>query len=116
MEPERAISLLIDRFPVLRQRVDDPGDLLIGPHFAYSLLATEALDRHTDEAFLDSVVEFINDLATSGDSLLEEVLVVDILEGIAQDPNLSNRIKANMSPKALYWLERVETEYFGRKT
>jgi hypothetical protein len=62
------------------------------------------------------VVGFINELADSGDDLLEEVLVVDVLEGVAQDPELLEAIKPKMNSKAANWLKRVETEFFGRGT
>lgn len=116
MDPGDAIALLVDRFPVLVNRVDDPSDLWAGPHFAYNLLATEALEHQSDKPFLEKVVGFINELADSGDDLLEEVLVVDVLEGVAQDPELLEAIKPKMNSKAANWLKRVETEFFGRGT
>jgi hypothetical protein len=115
MVAEQAIHLLIDRFPILNRRVEDPDDLVGAPHFAFSLLAAETLERRTDEAFLDRVGEFIDDLANSGDSLLEEVLVIDVLEGIAQDPDLARRMGQRINSKSRSWLDRVEKEFFKRQ-
>lgn len=109
-----AVALLVERFPILKERVDDPGDLFEMPHVTYGLLATEVLDNSGDDVLLTTVAEFIDELANSGDSLLEELLVIDILEGLAQDPGIARRISARINPKAVEFLERVEREYFGR--
>lgn len=109
-----AVALLIERFPTLRERVDHPDDLFEMPHVTYGLLATEVLENSESEVLLSRVAQFIDELADSGDHLLEELLVIDVLEGIAQDTVLASKLRTRMNPKAVSFLERVETEYFRR--
>jgi hypothetical protein len=110
-----AVALLIERFPTLRKRVDHSDDLFEMPHVTYGLLATEVLENSNDEVLLSKVARFVDELANSGDDLLEEFLVIDVLEGIAQDPVLAKRLGSCISPKALEFLTGVEREYFGRR-
>ncbi|MCZ2155129.1 MAG: hypothetical protein LC114_14725 [Bryobacterales bacterium] len=107
-----AVSLLVGRFPALKSTVDE-DDLWTSPHIAYSLLATEVLERRTTST-LAAVAEFIDELADSGDSLLEELLVIDVLEGIAQDPDVARLLRAKVSEKSAGFLDVVEREFFGR--
>lgn len=113
LTPIDAVSLLVARFPALREIVDADG-LSTSPHIAYGLLATEVLEKSADEALLDAVARFIDDLANSGDGLLEELLVIDVLEGIAQDPDVARRLKARINQKSASFLDSVEREFFGR--
>lgn len=115
MTGTEAVKLLVERFPALKQRVDDPKDLFETPHVTYGLLATEALENIHDRCLFKDLCRFIDDLANSGDDLLEEFLVIDVLEGIAQDSDLAARVGSCVSPKAREFLTRVEREYFGRR-
>lgn len=108
-----AVELLILRFPTLKARVDHPDDLFEMPHVTYGLLATEVLENRNDEVLLRRVARFVDELANSGDSLLEELLVIDVFEGIAQAPDMTGKLKTKITPKAIVFLERVEREYFG---
>ena len=114
MTEEEAISLLLTRFPGLRKKIDDPEDLVGSPHYVYGLLASEVLENRTDEDLLNATSAFIDELANSGNGLLEELLVVDVLEGLAEDPALARRLKTKISSKAAAFLDRVEKEYFRR--
>ena len=116
MTPADAVTLLINRFPAVRERVDQPDDLFEMPHVTYGLLATDVLENSNDEVLLDRVAKFIDELANSGDELLEELLVIDVLEGIAQQPNVASRLKMRITPRAASLFERVEREYFGRQS
>lgn len=109
-----AVALLIERFPTLRERVDHPDDLFEMPHVTYGLLATEVLENSDNEVLLSSVAQFVDELANCGNNLLEELLVIDVLEGIAQDSDLTTKLKAKITPKAVSLLEPVEREYFRR--
>src|SRR6266540_1264612 len=108
MTGQEAVTLLVERFPVIKQRVDDPKDLFETPHVTYGLLATEALGNVQNQGLFQDLCRFIDELANSGDDLLEELLVIDVLEGIAQDPELAARVGSCVSPKALEFLTRVE--------
>ena len=115
MTGTEAVKLLIERFPSLKQRVDDPNDLFEMPHLSYDLLAAEARENVHDMVLFENLCKFIDELGNSGDDLLEEFLVIDVLEGIAQDPDLAKRVGSCISPKALEFLTAVEREYFGRR-
>lgn len=114
MSSNDAVLLLLRRFPILKERVDDPNELFEMPHVTYGLLATEALENIHDESLFGHLCQFIDELANSGDELLEEFLVLDILEGIAQNPDLATKVRSQASPKAKQFLVRVEREFFGR--
>ena len=114
MTGKEAVTMLVESFPFLRERVDSDADLYETPHVTFGLLAAEALENPHDEQLLRDVCAFIDKLANSGDELLEELLVVDILEGLAQDPALAIRVGSCISPKAAEFLTKVEREFFGR--
>jgi hypothetical protein len=103
-----AVTLIIERFPILRQRVDDLDDLFEMPYVTYGLLASELLENPEDEVLFGLAAQFVDELANSGDDLLEELLVLDILEGIAQDRDLANKFRTKITPKAVSLLENVE--------
>jgi len=107
-----AVSLLVSGFPTLKPIIDE-DELWASPHIAYGLLATELLGKE-DSSLLNSAAAFIDELANSGDKLIEELLVIDILEGIAQDPKIARRLKTKIGSKSAAFLERVEREYFRR--
>jgi|SRR5271165_135968 len=110
-----AVALLLKWFPALKERADDSSDLFEMPHVAYGLLATDVLENSGDQVLVTKLGQFIDELANSGDDLLEELLVIDVLEGIAQDPDLATKMRLKISPKATDFLERVEREFFGRR-
>jgi hypothetical protein len=117
MDAETAVALLVDRFPEVLARVDSPQDAFTAsPYMAYGLFAQEIIEKEEDNTFLKKASGFINELAESRDSLLEEVLVVSVLERIAEDVSLTDRVKVQLRDKARSLLKRVEAEYFGRAT
>lgn len=113
MTPKNAVLLLVQHFPSLKQSIDE-DDLLTRPHIACSLLAAEVLENNTDEVLLTATARFVDDLANSHDSLLEELLVIDILEGVAQNADVSRRLQTQLSIKPAALLMKVEREYFRR--
>ena len=111
-----AVSLLTHRFPVVSQTVASPDELRIAePFYAYERFASLIQDRFRDQPFLRSVGVFIDELASSGDPLLENVLTVTILEKLAEQPTVAAALKTYIGPKAADLLERAEREVFGRK-
>lgn len=113
MTRHEAVTLLIERFPILKERVD-PEDLFEVSYVTYSLLAREVLENRHDDALFNDVCAFVDELANSGDDLLEEHLIIDVLEGIAEDPDLAIKLKSRIGSKAVEFLARVEREYYGR--
>jgi hypothetical protein len=117
MDAGAAIVLLVDRFPEVLARVEAPQDAFMAPpYLAYELFAEEVVARREDDAFLNKASGFIDELAESGDSLLEEVLVVSVLEHIAQDVSVADKLKTKLRERARGMMKKVEAEYFGRPT
>jgi hypothetical protein len=117
MDAETAIALLVDRFPEILARVESPQDAFMAPpYLAYGLFAQEIVTRKEDDTFLNRASGFVDELAESGDSLLEEVLVVSVLERIAEDASLADKLKARLREKAKNMMRQVEADYFGRTT
>ena len=110
-----ALSLALRAFPELSERVDSPDDgLLVIPYFVYGLLAGEISERWRDESFWARACEFMDRLAESGDDVFEELLVVGLLENVAEDPVLADHARKSLGPKAVAFLRRVESDMFGR--
>jgi hypothetical protein len=117
MDAETAVALLVDRFPEVLARVDAPQDAFTAsPYLAYGLFAQEVVEKKEENDFLNRATTFMNELAESGDALLEEVLVVSVLERIAEDESLVHKLKGKLRAKAGSLMKKVEEEYFGRAT
>jgi hypothetical protein len=111
-----AVSCAVEAFPELRERADSPDDRLLAiPYFVYGLLADEISERWRDKAFWVRACEFMDRLAESGDDVFEEMLVVGLLENIADDPALAEHARESLGAKAVAFLSRVESEMFGRE-
>jgi len=63
---------------------------------------------------MHSVVFFIDELAQSKDPLVENVLLVSLLEGIAVDARVARTISRNLSPHSRSLLHEVESKIYGR--
>jgi hypothetical protein len=111
-----ALNRALEAFPELRERVDSPDDgLLAIPYFVYGLLAGEISERWRDESFWARACKFMDRLAESGDDVFEELLVVGLLESVAEDPTLAEYARKSLGAKAVAFLRRVESELFGRE-
>ncbi len=115
-EIDAAVELLIDRFPMLFDRVDDPNDMMefFSPYYAYELFAMEIIENHSDASFLRDACAFINELADSGNAVLEEVLVLSVLEGLAWDLIVADKVRGRLNAKAVEIMRNVEEFYYGR--
>ena len=112
---KNALALAFTTFPELKDKFDGPDDeFLEDVYYAYGLLSTEIVGRWIDESFRKRCCQFMDGLAESGDSLLEELLVVCLLEKVAEDSTISERAKTCLGEKAGSSLRRVEREMFGR--
>jgi hypothetical protein len=117
MDAATAVALLLDRFPEVLARVDSPEDAFTAPpYFAYGLLAQEIIAKKKDHDFLIRASAFMSELAEDGDALLEEVLVVSVLERVAEDESLVVKLKGELRAKARDLMKQVEAGYFGRAT
>ncbi len=92
MTPHEVVSLLLGRFPAMRDLICPDEDCLDLPTVVYDSFATEVVRRVDDGDLFDSVIRFIDDIAESKDRLLNNVLVVCLLEGLASDPDIARRV------------------------
>lgn len=111
--PHEAVRLLKKRFPSIGEILgDDPS--LTDPFYAYERFGEEVRRRVHDQDFRRRVGDFINELQQSGDPLLQEVLVISLLENIAQDSNATVKIKEYVNSAVVSLLQDVETRIYGR--
>jgi hypothetical protein len=113
--PAEAVSLLVDRFPFMLDLGESLEELKeTGPFYTYVLFGEQVKRKQNDAAFLRLVSGFIDELAASNDWLLEEVLVVSLLEKLAEDPGLAAKLDVLISEKARGWLKDVERVIYKR--
>lgn len=112
---KNALDLAFTKFPELKDKFDGPDDeFLEDVYYVYGLLATEMVSQWNDETFRKRCCQFLDGLAESGDSLLEDLLVVCLLERLAVDVAISEQAKTWLGEKAGGFLRRVDREMFGR--
>jgi hypothetical protein len=88
-ESSHALRILRARFPEPSEHFGTPDEPEPGdPYVSYGLLAEEALRRRDDQAFLDRVFAFTNELADSGDHLLEDLLFFPSWSRLRRTPSL----------------------------
>ncbi len=115
MGPAGAVRLLMARFPQISHLFVDPN----GPEFensdaysAYNRFAEEVLRRQNDTTFLSGVYVFIDDLAFSQQSILEE-LFGEVLETLAQDKEFCRKLYPCVHSEAKEALKRVDPETYA---
>jgi hypothetical protein len=111
MTPSQVLELLASRFPELPVLSPDDEVAAAEPYYSYERFADEVRNRRDDRGFFMRACSFINELADSGDELLEEVLVLSVLETVAEDPALAKDMRGCLSVKANSFLQGVETEF-----
>jgi hypothetical protein len=114
-----ALRFLRNRFPELHYLFTDPDksnseNLDIEPYFSYGQFAEEVLRRQDDKAFLSSVYEFIDDLALSGQSILQELFVLKFWKGSQAMLNFAASLYSNIHREAQDALRDVERQMYGR--
>jgi hypothetical protein len=117
MGPSGAVKLLRARFPDLANLLADPDDPdfdAVDAHHSYGEFGREVLRRQNDSAFLASVCPFLDDLALSGQSILEELFVIDVLEVLAKDAEFARRLCPLPPSEAHNALRTVAREIYGR--
>jgi hypothetical protein len=111
------LRLLRDRFPEFEHLFGDSDDLdpeVAEPHYSYGLLVNEVLNKKEDKALLLRISSFIDELILSKDAWLEELAVIEVLEGLAQDPALALELYSTIGPEAKDALKEVERQMYGR--
>lgn len=115
MSPREVVSLLLGRFPAMRDLICPDEPCFEEPTRVYDSFAAEVVRRADDLGFFASVVSFINDIAESKDPLLSTVLVIDLLEGIAADPDVARKLSGDISEHARVLLRDVERKIYHRR-
>lgn len=114
MTPREVVALLLGRFPAMRDLVCPDDDYYNLPTCVYDSFTTEVVRRIDDRDLFDSVVRFIDDIAESKDPLLSNVLYVCILEGIAADADVAQRLSRAVGEPARKLLRDVERSFYHR--
>ena len=114
MTPREVVSLLLDRFPAMRDRICLDEDCFDLPTCVYDSFATEVVRRVDDHDLFKSVIQFIDEIAESQDPTLRNVLYVCILEGIASDPDVARRVSGALGETARGLLRDVERDFYHR--
>jgi hypothetical protein len=114
MTQREVVSLLLNRFPTMRDLVCPDEYCFDLATVVYDSFARIVRERADDPEFMQSVVQFIDELAESKDPSLKEVLMVSLLEGIAENAQLARMISRRISPQSRSLLQEVESTVFGR--
>jgi hypothetical protein len=114
MTPREVVSLLLGRFPAMRDVICPDEDCFNEETIVYDSFATEVVRRVDDGDLFDSVIRFIDDIAESKDRLLNNVLVVCLLEGLASDPDIARRVSGAVGETARTLLRDVERNFYHR--
>jgi|SRR5215469_1032013 len=109
------VCLLLDRFPNVRDLVCPDEDCFELSTIVYDSFARIVIERSDDPGFIQSVVIFIDELAENKSSLVQEVLITCLLEGIAADEQVARMIERTMTPHSRSLLHEVETKIYGRE-
>ena len=97
-----AVALLVGRFPFMLELGESEQELAaMGGFYAYGVFAREIVTRALDEDFLRDAAKFVNDLAMSNDSYLEELARTGILEAIVGTPEVDEKLMNYLGAKAL---------------
>ena len=114
MTDRELVCLLLDRFPSVRDLLCPDEDCFDLSTVVYDSFARIVIQRSNDPGFIQSVVLFIDELAESKSSLVQEVLITCLLEGIAADEKVARMIERTMTPHSRSLLHEVETKIYGR--
>jgi hypothetical protein len=111
MTPHEVVSLLLSRFPAMRDLICPDEQCFEEPTCVYDSFAAEVVRRVDDRDLFESAIRFINDIAESKDPLLSTVLVISLLEGIAADPDVARKVPGAVSENARALLRDAEMKF-----
>lgn len=114
MTDRELVCLLLDRFPNVRDLLCPDEDCFDLSAIVYDSFARIVIQRSDDPGFIQSVVLFIDELAENKGSLVREVLITCLLEGIAEDEQVARMISRSISPRSRSLLQEVESKIYGR--
>jgi hypothetical protein len=114
MTEREVVCLLLERFPDIRDLVCPDEDCFELPTIVYDSFARIVIQRSADPGFTQSVALFIDELAENKSSLVQEVLIICLLEGLAADEQVARTISRKISPHSRSLLHEVESKFYGR--
>jgi len=115
MTSAEAVALLVERFPMVLDLGESQQELVkTGAFYAYDRFASEAQNRVNDPNFLRLIGFFIDELAESKEPLLQELLIVSLLEKLAEEPKVAAKFEPHIGEKAKGLLKEVERKFYGR--
>ena len=79
MTPRQVVSLLLSRYPTMRDLVCPDEHCFEEPTRVYDSFARVVIERSYDLDLIQSVVRFIDELAESNDPLIKDVLISSLL-------------------------------------
>ena len=109
------IESLFKRFPFLEQKYLEEGDYIFGlAHLCFPIVFVpyirEAVEHNDIEAIV-RVCDFLEDMATSEDDQVSELLVVSVLETILSERSLVATLRKYFKVKTNEWLLSLEKAY-----
>jgi hypothetical protein len=114
MNDRELVCLLLDRFPNVRDLLCPDEDCFDLSAIVYDSFARIVIQRSDDPGFIQSVALFIDELAESKGSLVYEVLMSCLLEGIAADEQVARTMSRKINPHSRSLLHEVESKFYGR--
>jgi hypothetical protein len=114
MTPRQVVTLLLSRYPTMRDLVCPDEHCFEEPTRVYDSFARVVIERSYDLDLIQSVVRFIDELAESNDPLIKDVLISSLLEGIAENEQLARMISSSISPRSKRLIQEVESKIYGR--
>jgi hypothetical protein len=115
MAPREVVCLLLSRFPTTRDLVCPDEYCFEEPIRVYDSFAGIVIERSDNPEFLQSVALFIDEIAESKDRLIKDVLIANLLEGIAANAQVARMISRSISPRSRSLLYEVESKVYGRE-
>jgi hypothetical protein len=114
MTPHQVVSLLLSRYPTMRDLVCPDEHCFEEPTRVYDSFARIVIERSYDPGFIQSVAFFIDELAERKETLIKDILSASLFEGIAENAQVARMISRSISPRSRSLLHEVESKIYGR--
>lgn len=98
------IEVLLAAFP------EDDEETNLGPYYLYARLVDYLVKGRNNEELWKRAYTFFDSLASGGPNL-EDLLVIEIFEGMYEHPELISRLKGNLGASALKLFEDFLRSY-----
>jgi hypothetical protein len=105
---QTVVQSLLEAVPEFRRTSNEwDADLPNEVFGTFALHLCDAIRRGTDPALVDAGFRFLNEMAESGDEEVVNLLVISVLEILADDQICTDRCNAASGEKVRALLERV---------